>query len=160
MTGLTKSQKSWFLFGFFGCFGIAAEIFFTAVFGYHSETTGILGVIKGAQDSGIDWRLMGGSYVWMFPIYGLSGWLFPVIMRLIIKYPIPVRMTVYMAGIYLVELISGWLLDMLIGSCPWDYKGPHIFKYINPPHAPAWMLMGFGIEKIIHFFDGVLIVKQ
>ncbi len=157
---MTKVQKSWFLFGFFGCFGMAAEIFFTAVFGYHSEKTGILGIIGGLQGSGIDWRLMGGSYVWMFPIYGLSGWLFPIIMPWTMKFSIPVRMTVYMFGIYLVELTTGWILDMLIGACPWDYKGPHIFKYINPPHAPAWMLMGLGIEKIILFFDKVLKLKE
>jgi hypothetical protein len=160
MNGLTKSQKSWFLFGFFGCFGITAEVFFTAIFGFHHDTTGILGIVKGLQHTGIDWRLMGGSYAWMFPIYGLSGWLFPPLMRIIHRYSVPVRMTIYMIGIYAVELISGWILDMLIGSCPWDYRGPHIFKYINPPHAPAWMAMGLGIEKIIIFFDNIIKIRE
>ncbi|MCS7085812.1 MAG: hypothetical protein RMM53_08765 [Bacteroidia bacterium] len=157
MTGRTKG---WFLFGFFGCFGMAAEVLFTAVFGFHERETGIVGLWEGMQNRHPDWRLPGGSYVWMFPIYGLSGWLFPPVVKKIIKYPLLFRLIVYMTGIYVVELATGWLLEMFIGVCPWDYNGPHIFKYINLPHAPAWMLMGFAIEKIILFFDRVIAVKD
>ncbi len=98
-------KKHIFLFVAFACVGITAEIFFTAIrlnIGPWSE---------------VDWSLKGQSYIWMFPIYGIAGIVFPLLVPFIQKIPFIFRMCIYAIGILIVEFIAGGLLDFFTGKC-------------------------------------------
>lgn len=122
-----------------GCVGITTEIFFTAI-------TQMIDWWPNPEN----WRLMGVSYIWMFPIYGIAGIAFPLLFPFLMKFNFLIRMLVYGIGILLVEFITGGLLDIFTGSCPWEYKtGWHIMGYIRLDYLPLWMLFGGMVEKII-----------
>ncbi len=138
-------MKKWLLFFAFGCVGITTEIFFTAI------STVVESMLNNEP---ISWRLLGFSYIWMFPIYGLIAFFAPIVFRFLLKYPLLLRLFLAAIIIFVVEFISGFLLDQLTGSCPWEYKyGFHIMGYIQLEYLPAWMLFVFIIEKIYKFLD-------
>lgn len=133
-------KKALFMIAAMGCVGITTEIFFTAI---------LNNVIAVQNGDPISWRLMGQSYIWMFPIYGIAGVAFPWMLKYIGKYPAVVRMVIYALGIFAVEFVSGWALDMITGSCPWEYKsGWHIMGYIQLEYFPLWAMFGFIVERI------------
>jgi len=102
----------------------------------------------GAMLSG-DILLRGTTCIWMFPIYGLAVLLEPVHNR--IKHlPLIARGGIYMVLIYAVELISGLLLRLVLGVCPWYYMNQtlSIFGIITLEYAPVWMVGGIIFEKI------------
>ena len=137
-------KKHIFLLVAMGCIGITTEIFFTA----------ICDII--AQWPDIDsWALKGVSYIWMFPIYGIAGIAFPAIMPYITRLPFILRMCIYGIGILVIEFITGWLLDIFTGRCPWEYtSGWHLMGYIRFDYLPLWALFGGLVEKIITFLQG------
>jgi uncharacterized membrane protein len=133
-----------FLFCAFGCIGITTEIFFTA----------IVDLIDMIQAGSVDLKLKGNSYIWMFPIYGLAGILFPLLMPYFEKFHALIRAAIYATGILIVEFITGALLDVFTGSCPWEYKaGWHIMGYIRLDYFPLWAGFGFMIETIVKFLS-------
>lgn len=133
-------NKMLFLFVAFGCVGITTEIFFTAI------TNNINAVQAGEA---INWRLLGQSYIWMFPIYGLAGLAWPVIYPRISNLNVFFRACIYAIGILAVEFITGWLLDITTGRCPWEYTtGWHIMGYIRLDFFPLWAGFGFMVERI------------
>ncbi len=132
------------LFAVFGCLGITTEIFFTA----------ITDLIEMFQSGNVNWKLQGKSYIWMFPIYGLAGIFFPILIKYFLKFHLILRMMIYATGILIVEFITGWLLDMLTGQCPWEYtSGWHVLGYIRLDYFPLWALFGWLIERVVVFFD-------
>jgi uncharacterized membrane protein len=138
-------MKKWMLFFAFACIGITTEIFFTAI---SSVVESML------NNEPISWRLLGFSYIWMFPIYGLIAFLAPIVFGLLSKYPLILRLFLAAIVIFCVEFITGFLLDQLTGSCPWEYKhGYHVMGYIQLEYLPAWMLFVFMIEKIYKYLD-------
>jgi hypothetical protein len=138
-----------FLFLAMGCLGITTEIFFTAITAQVEAYPNI--------DS---WRLSGHSYIWMFPIYGMAGLAFPVILPIIQHLLFPIRMLIYGIGILVVELITGGLLDIITGSCPWEYTtGWHVKGYIRLDYLPFWMLFGGLLEKVIVFLQNLYVQK-
>ena len=138
-------MKKWLLFFAFGYVGITTEIFFTAI------STVVESMLNNEQ---ISWRLLGFSYIWMFPIYGLIAFLAPIVFGFLEKYPLFLRLFLAAIVIFVVEFITGFLLDQLTGSCPWEYKhGYHVMGYIQLEYLPAWMLFVFIIEKIYKFLD-------
>jgi len=139
------------LFFAFACVGITTEIFFTAI---SSVVENIL------NHEPINWRLLGFSYIWMFPIYGLISFLAPVVLGFLSKYPLLLRLFLAAVVIFTVEYISGFILDQLTGSCPWEYKhGYNVSGYIQLEYLPAWMLFAFMIEKIYNYLDKAFDVK-
>jgi len=144
-------MKKWMLFFAFACVGITTEIFFTAI---SSVVENIL------NHEPINWRLLGFSYIWMFPIYGLISFLAPVVLGFLSKYPLLLRLFLAAVVIFTVEYISGFILDQLTGSCPWEYKhGYNVSGYIQLEYLPAWMLFAFMIEKIYNYLDKAFDVK-
>ena len=142
-----KTNKTLILFLLFGCIGIAAEIFFTAT--YNS--------VKLFGTPEFNLRLMGQSYIWMFPIYGCIAIMGKVLIEKIQKLNILIRSLIYAVVIFMFEFVTGWLLDMFTGSCPWEYKeGMHICGYIRLDYTPAWMGFGIMVEQIYLFANGVL----
>lgn len=134
-----------FFFLAFGCIGITTEIFFTAI--YDS-------IISLQEGRAIDWRLVGTSYVWMFPIYGLAGIIFPAGYLLVKKEHFFIRMNIYGVAIIILEFITGALLDFVTGRCPWEYKtGWHVKGYIRIDYFPLWALFGYMNELIYLFLE-------
>lgn len=135
-------KKRLFLFAMFGCIGITTEIFFTNIEQIaHNLYTG--------AGEPVDWRLMGHSYVWMFPIYGLVAFFAPLLYHRIERLHVLLRALIYGVTIIAVEFVTGWLLDITTGSCPWDYQyGLHVMGYIRIDYLPLWMLFGVMVERL------------
>ena len=133
-----------FLFCALGCVGMTTEIFFTA----------ICDVILGKAEDPM--RLMGQSYIWMFPIYGLAGIVFPPVLKVIGNWNVLLRMCAYAIGILAVEFVTGWLLDFVTGQCPWEYKeGWHLMGYMRIDFFPFWAIFGLMAEKLLKFLEGL-----
>ncbi len=131
---------------FFGCFGMSAEIFFTA---FTHAYAGIP-VIEGEPLL----SLTGKTYVWMLPIYMLipflGGFLFERLRPLFWL----LRLFIYAIAILAVEFISGYILDLTTGKCPWEYtSGWHIMGYIRIDYIPAWMFFAFWVEYFYNYID-------
>lgn len=139
-------SKQLFLVVFFICFGITTEVFFTAIY----ET------IEFWPDRGN--KLEGHTYIWMAPIYSLIPLLFPLGIKWMKNWHIFFRSIVYMLGIFVIEFISGFLLHMIIGICPWDYTGDtySVMGYIRLDYFPAWMIFGVIVEKFYLYISSVV----
>lgn len=100
-----------------------------------------------------DWRLVGRSYLWMFPIYGLIAPCYEPIHDWIRMWPWAGRLLVWAAGFTLVEWATGWLIARLIGRCPWDYSSYrwHINPYIRWDYLPLWGVVGLALEPVHDF---------
>ena len=123
--------KNFFLCGIIGW---CTEIIFTS--------------LKSLRDR--DFRLLGVTSLWMFPIYGL-GSLLIIPYRFVKKYSFIVRGTVYTICIFLGEFFSGQLLSK-IHACPWNYEKArlNVKKVIRLDYAPLWFLFGLFLEKILN----------
>ncbi len=55
-----------------------------------------------------------------------------------------------MVCIFIAEYASGWGLEKLIGSCPWDYTGSKfsIKGLIRLDYAPVWFAVGIIYERL------------
>ncbi len=84
----------------------------------------------------------------MLPIYGLAVFLFEPLHNFLRPYPWPLRGLVYVAGIYVVEFLTGWLLRIITGKCPWDYSQAR-FQFmglVRWDYAPVWFGFCFALE--------------
>jgi len=97
-----------------------------------------------------DWSFLGKSYIWMFPIYGLMAFLFEPVHNRLRAWPWPIRGILYVAGLYIVEFTTGWLLKTLTGKCPWDYSGKkYNFKgLVRWNYAPIWFAFCMAAEPL------------
>lgn len=119
-------------FFYCGIIGWCVEILFTAFQSFRRR----------------DWRLMGVTSVWMFPIYGL-GCLLILPYQLLKKCSVWTRGITYMLCIFTGEYLSGRILTKF-HACPWNYeKSPlNIQKVIRLDYAPGWFLLGLFLEKV------------
>lgn len=85
----------------------------------------------------------------MFPIYGLAFIIKPLSKKLE-KRNVMVRGTIYAAGIYGIEYLSGVLLKKK-EMCPWDYSKCkyNIKGVIRLDYAPVWFTTGLLYEKLL-----------
>jgi uncharacterized membrane protein len=109
----------------------------------------------------MDVKLTGRTYIWMFFIYGLAVFLEPVHNR-IRNLPVLVRGGVYTVLILSAEYLTGWLLSILIGVCPWDYGTSRysINGFTRLDFAPAWFAAGLLFEKYHDMLVGLDRVKE
>ena len=116
-----------------GIIGWCTEIIFTSLHSFRSH----------------DFRLLGVTSLWMFPIYGL-GSLLVLPYKVIKKYSFIVRGTVYTIFIFLGEFFSGQLLTRF-HACPWNYEHArlNVKKVIRLDYAPLWFLFGLFLEKVL-----------
>ena len=100
-----------------------------------------------------DWRLMGHSYLWMFPIYGLLAPIGEPIHNALRPRFWLLRGLAYLTGIWAVEYGTGWTLRKLTGRCPWDYSHlrGNVHGIIALEYAPVWFLFGLGFERVHDF---------
>ncbi|MBX7181126.1 MAG: hypothetical protein K1X82_03350 [Bacteroidia bacterium] len=140
-------KKTLLLFLLFACVGITAEIFFTAIYD----------AVKQHGTPHFSLKFQGQSYIWMFPIYGCISFMGPILVDRIHSWNIFLRALIYAVVIFSFEFLSGWLLEVFTGSCPWKYReGLHIAGYIRLDYAVAWMGFGLMVEQIYLFASKVL----
>ncbi|MGD0694726.1 MAG: putative ABC transporter permease [Terriglobia bacterium] len=127
----------WIRFVIYGLLGWCFEIVWSAV-------------TERAWGKQRDWRLMGHSYLWMFPIYGLLSPLGEPIHNLLRPHFWLLRGAAYLMCIWAVEYITGWLIKRITGKCPWDYSNfPGNFQgIITLEYAPVWFLFGLAFESV------------
>ena len=96
-----------------------------------------------------DFTLTGQTSLWMFPIYGMASMIGPVSRRLR-HIPVLFRGTLYSAGIFTGEYVSGSILKKY-HVCPWDYSSAkmNVNGIIRLDYAPLWMCAGLIFEKIL-----------
>lgn len=119
----------------YGLLGWCAEVFWTAI----AEKW------EGKQR---DWRLMGHSYLWSFPIYGLIGPLFEPLHNNLRPLHWLLRGSVYAIAILTVEYATGTLLKSVLGRCPWSYAHCryHLHGLIRFDYFPLWFAFGMLLE--------------
>ena len=120
-------------FIFFGFIGLLGEIIFTA---------GKDAILKK------NYQLSGRTSLWMFPLYGLIAFFFPLIAHHVSSFSWWGRGIIYMIVFYIVEYVAGSLLRRF-NACPWQYPSRlSIGGRIYLPFAPVWFLAGLSIEWI------------
>lgn len=127
-------------FVIYGLLGFCGEVLWT----------GLGSMMKG------DIKLMGWTYIWMFPIYAMAILLEPIHNR-IRHLSIFIRGGVYTVLIFIGEFISGIILKGILGVCPWDYTGKplSIYGIITLTYIPVWFMVGLIFEKIHDTLIGI-----
>ncbi len=117
----------------YGLLGWAMEILWT---GLHSMLNG-------------DVKLQGTTYLWMLPIYGLAVFLEPLHDR-IRHLPWIVRGVIWSIIILALEYITGWMIQGIVGTSPWDYTGTaySVRGLIRLDYFPVWFVVGLIYEKL------------
>lgn len=131
-------------FLFYGLIGWLLEILFTGTGSFLSGSFGLTGY----------------TYLWMFPIYGMVVFLEPVHDH-IRNTPWPIRGVIWVAIIFIIEYLSGWILKLLIGFCPWDYSLASRFTvdgFIRLDYFPVWFVAGLLFERLHDFLDNIKII--
>ena len=129
----------------FACIGVTTEVVFTSLAKL---------VRNFIADDAIDWALEGKTYLWMFIIYASIPFFFKLLEPFVTKFNLFVRALIAVAGIYIVEFSSGFLLELLTGTCPWKYtSGLHLFGYIRLDYFPFWLVFALLIVSIYLMLD-------
>lgn len=117
------------------CAGVAAEVLFTAL----TEPQG-------------GKRLIGYSYIWMFPVYALLYPGFRILTPLVGGWAWPVRAALYAALIMAFELLTGLTLRAALGSAPWEpgYRGKRwcVLGLVRLDYFPAWAAGALIFERV------------
>ncbi len=96
-----------------------------------------------------DFTLRGQTSLWMFPIYGCAFLIAPL-SKVLGKYSVLLRGTIYMTMIFSMEYLTGILLSAF-HLCPWDYSGCrwNVSQVIRLDYAPYWFGTGLLFEKLL-----------
>jgi uncharacterized membrane protein len=99
-----------------------------------------------------DLRLMGYSYLWMHPIWGLGLLLGERLVGVLQRVGLNrvTRSFIGMGVCFAVEYSMGALLVALIGRCPWDYSASvmSVDGLIRLDYAPFWWLCAWAVEPL------------
>lgn len=121
----------------FAMFGLGIEVVFTA-----------------ATDikRGRPLHLMGYSSIWYMPLYMLAPVFFWAVGDTLFPLHFILRGLIYMAGIFLVEFCSMFLLRKLLGSSPsqesYYASGWSVFGLIRLDFAPVMFVLGLVLELV------------
>ncbi|MBP7388898.1 MAG: hypothetical protein KA841_00760 [Chitinophagales bacterium] len=140
-----RRGHTFFMIIFFVCLGITTEVFFTAFLALARQ--------QPFCDNPLA-SMTGHTYVWMAFIYGLIPILGVLFHHNVAHWKVWYRLLFYVALLYVVEFISGYLLQVLTGSCPWEYKtGWHVMGFIQLEYFPAWLLFVWMVERLYIFIN-------
>ena len=131
----------------FGCVGVLVEHVFT----------GVSSLLRRR------WKATSTSYLWMAPIYGLTGLALEAIGDHL-PWPIYFKALLYVPVIYGAEAVSGALLAALTGvlqkffggsgggTVPWDYGKSRWspFGVVNFKYLGFWYLLALAVEPASH----------
>lgn len=96
-----------------------------------------------------EFRLVGQTSLWMFPIYGSACLLTPLF-SFLKRFPVLVRGTIYAVCIFFGEFLFG---NFLMGKkvCPWNYERSrwNIKKVVRLDYFFNWLLAGLLFEKLL-----------
>lgn len=96
-----------------------------------------------------EFRLVGQTSLWMFPIYGSACLLTPLF-SFLKRFPVLARGTIYAVCIFFGEFLSG---NFLMGKkvCPWNYERSrwNIKKVVRLDYFFNWLLAGLLFEKLL-----------
>lgn len=123
----------------YGLSGLILEVFWTGL---------------GSLFSG-NFNLTGHTYLWMFFIYGLAIFFEPIHEKIRHRSLI-VRGIIWSILIFTIEFSTGYLLDLMLGSCPWDYSKETtltLYGYIRFDYFFVWFVVGIIFEKFHDFLD-------
>lgn len=98
-----------------------------------------------------DYKLIGQTSIWMFPIYGMAAVIKPISNQLKKHNKKTVeRGLIYTAGIYAAEYTTGTMLKKK-DRCPWDYSKCkyNVKGVIRWDYAPLWFIVGLIYEKML-----------
>ncbi len=97
-----------------------------------------------------DWRMPGTTTLWMFPIYGSAVFLFEPLHDALREVSVLARVPVYVAGLWVVEYASSWIVERLVGRPPWDYSQTrwHLHGRVRWDYAPAWAVFVLLLECV------------
>jgi len=144
-----RRGHTFFMILFFVCLGMTAEIFFTA-FSALFTATPIANKPLAA--------MAGMTYVWMAFIYALIPILGILCYEKVKGIPIYFRLPMYVFLIYLVEFLSGFMLRVLTGACPWEYTtGWHTMGLIRLDYFPAWLAFSWMVERLYVYINNRVI---
>lgn len=115
------------------------------------------------------WKLTTSSYLWVLPVYGVTGILMEVI-RQSIPWPFWLKAFLYVPLIYGAEALSGATLAALTGllqrflggvqggTVPWEYEKSSWtpLGLVNFRYAPFWYLVALAFDPIADFIRAVL----
>lgn len=139
-------------FVLYGLVGWCAEILWTASYDAVAGTTRAPGdtVARRPLTRSERRRLVGRTYLWMFPIYGSAALLFEPVHEAVRALPWAARGGLYMLGLFAVEYVAGWALRRATGACPWDYSYARtsVHGYIRLDYAPVWFVFGLVLERV------------
>ncbi|TCS83530.1 hypothetical protein EDD72_10480 [Tepidibacillus fermentans] len=94
--------------------------------------------------------LSGHTYIWMFFIYGSAVFLEPIHGR-IRRWHFIIRGSTWAILIFAIEFLTGYLLQLILGECPWDYRQTTsitLMGLIRYDYFPAWFTVGLLFEKL------------
>ena len=96
-----------------------------------------------------NYTLTGHTSLWMFPIYGMAAFIFPLYQK-IAFFPIWLRASLYAELIFIVEFITGILLKNY-RICPWNYEGAawNLAGVIRLDYFFFWCIAGLIFESIL-----------
>ena len=117
----------------YGLLGLCLEVFWR---GFDSLLNG-------------DITLSGTTYIWMFFVYGLAVLLEPIHNK-IFFWPVVIRGGVYTLLIFSIEYLTGLLLRLILGTCPWNYGNEPlaINGLITLRFIPVWFFTGLLFEVV------------
>ena len=98
-----------------------------------------------------DWRLIGETSLWVFPLYGSAALWFEPLHDALRGQFVVWRGIVYLVGAWTVEYVGGWLIWKLTGAKPWDYtrsRGGSLSGLIRWNFVFVWPLVGLGLEFV------------
>ena len=140
-----KRGHTFFMIIVFACLGVTTEVVFTAFMNLINQTP-LCGKPSVA--------LAGMSYVWMLFIYGLIPIIGHYSYDKVKKHNVILRLIIYVTLIYIVEFISGFLLQKITGSCPWHYEtGWQVMGLIRLDFFPVWALFCWIVERLYVFMN-------
>lgn len=132
-------MKTIYRFFIYGLIGIWLEIFWTGLDSFLQH----------------NYTLKATTYIWMIFIYGLGVFLEPI-QDIIKNLNIFIRGSIYMILIYLGEYITGNILKLLLGVCPWNYTDVYsINGIITLSFVPLWFIVGILFEKVHKILDNI-----
>jgi uncharacterized membrane protein len=82
----------------------------------------------------------------MWPVYGLGGVFFEWIHTF--HWYWAINAFAFFCLIYVIEFFVGYLLERLLGKCPWDYgRGRYtIMGLVRIDYAPFWLALALAFE--------------
>lgn len=116
-----------FLMFTFGSLGVALEVVFTALSDFRK--TG-------------NRRLLGFSYIWMFPIYATIPLFLRALEPVVAGWAPPLKIALYVVIILIMEWLTGWAIRLAVGEAPWEreYRGKRwaVQSLVRLDYAPLW----------------------